>query len=89
MAVQEKNPRGTFRLCRKFVNQGILKNHIKGLKSKGCGFSLKVLISCLISVKGFWLITNMLMESAMFDFQSWAPNGPNVPILSSDLLSGK
>ena len=74
MFVQEKNPRGTFWLCRKFVNQGILKNPIKRLKSKSCGFSLKVLISCLISVKGFLVDKNMLTESAMFDFQSWAPD---------------
>ena len=31
----------------------IQSNDWKGLKNKGFGFSLKVLISCLISIKGF------------------------------------
>ena len=56
---------------RKIVAESIL---VKRLKSKSCGFSLKVLISCLISVKGFLVDKNMLTESAMFDFQSWAPD---------------
>ena len=56
---------------RKILAESIL---VKRLKSKSCGFSLKVLISCLISVKGFLVDKNMLTESAMFDFQSWAPD---------------
>ena len=55
-----------FGLRRKFVNQGIFKN--QRIEKQRLRSLLKV----------FWLIAKILMESAMFDFQSWASNGPNV-----------
>ena len=40
--------------------------------------SICILISCLMYVKVFRLITNLLTESAMFGFQSWTPKGRNI-----------
>ena len=69
ISVQEKNPRGTFRLCHKFVNQGVLKNPIKGWKAKVPVLPWKFWSVAWSLLKVFWLITNMLTEPAMFDLQ--------------------
>ena len=55
-----------------------IKEHWKIFKKKVLVFLWKSWLVSWSLLRVFWLMTNVFMESAMFDFQSWAPNGPNV-----------